>query len=199
MNTTRVRDIMVPLTEYATVDGDATLYEVVVLLEHYPASMGPTGAAGNEGARQEAVPGRLNRAVLVTGGDGGIVGRITRLDVLRALEPGYGRILDEVHIWAEDGFSREILMRAMQDYGVWDRPLDDICGKAAYKRASEIMYPLSEKELVDGEATLGQAILQLIIGRRQSLLVKRNREIVGVLRLSDVFSKITGRIKACAV
>jgi hypothetical protein len=37
------------------------------------------------------------------------------------------------------------------------------------------------------------------MGRHQSLLVTRGEEIVGVLRLSDVFKKICDSIKACRI
>jgi hypothetical protein len=35
------------------------------------------------------------------------------------------------------------------------------------------------------------------MGRHQSLLVNRGEGIVGVLRLSDVFKKVSDNIKAC--
>jgi hypothetical protein len=37
----------------------------------------------------------------------------------------------------------------------------------------------------------------MVMGRHQSLLVTRGESIVGVLRLSDVFKKVSDNIKAC--
>jgi hypothetical protein len=44
------------------------------------------------------------------------------------------------------------------------------------------------------------AIHQLIIGHQQSLLVTdKSNEIVGVLRLSDVFAAVFHKLKECSV
>jgi hypothetical protein len=37
----------------------------------------------------------------------------------------------------------------------------------------------------------------LVMGRHQSLLVTRGKDIVGILRLTDVFREIANRISAC--
>jgi CBS domain-containing protein len=60
------------------------------------------------------------------------------------------------------------------------------------------MYTPTEGEYVPDEATLDQALHQLVVGRHQSLLVTRDgREIVGILRLTDVFQEVCEMIKAC--
>ena len=61
------------------------------------------------------------------------------------------------------------------------------------------MYKPSEGEYVKEEASLNEGIHQLIVGHHQSLLVTRDKEIVGVLRLSDVFREICHMIKTCPV
>ena len=40
------------------------------------------------------------------------------------------------------------------------------------------------------DATLDEAIHLLVMGHQQSLLVKRDKTIVGILRLTDVFSAV---------
>jgi predicted transcriptional regulator len=59
------------------------------------------------------------------------------------------------------------------------------------------MVTPTPKERIAEESSLQEAVHQLIVGNHQSLLVTRDSEIVGVLRLTDVFSKICGLIKAC--
>ncbi|MEX1325835.1 MAG: CBS domain-containing protein, partial [Desulfobacterales bacterium] len=49
---------------------------------------------------------------------------------------------------------------------------------------------LSADECVNEDATLDEAIHLLIMGHHQSLLVKRDDKIVGILRLSDAFSAV---------
>jgi CBS domain containing-hemolysin-like protein len=48
------------------------------------------------------------------------------------------------------------------------------------------------------DATLDQALHQLVVGRHQSLLVaKEGGEIAGILRLTDVFQEVSQMIKSC--
>ncbi|MBW2262840.1 MAG: CBS domain-containing protein, partial [Deltaproteobacteria bacterium] len=54
-----------------------------------------------------------------------------------------------------------------------------------------------EAEHVEIDATLDEAIHQLIIGSHQSLLVTENGRVIGVLRLTDVFHEVMLAIKAC--
>lgn len=54
----------------------------------------------------------------------------------------------------------------------------------------DVMYTPADGEYVPEDATLDEGIHQLVIGHRQSLLVTRDSKVVGVLRLSDVFSQI---------
>jgi len=65
------------------------------------------------------------------------------------------------------------------------------------KKVSEFMYKLDEGEFVEEASTLNEAIHQLVIGQHQSLLVVRNDEITGLLRLTDIFSEVSNRVKAC--
>ncbi len=52
------------------------------------------------------------------------------------------------------------------------------------------MYKLSQGEYVKEDSGLNEAVHQLIMGHHQSLLVSRGEEIVGVLRLTDIFMEI---------
>jgi predicted transcriptional regulator len=83
------------------------------------------------------------------------------------------------------------------NYGLWRKPLEDLCKKAAEIRVKQIMHTPGEGELVEEDASLDVAIHQLVMGHHQSLLVARDGEIVGILRLSDVFKEICERIKVC--
>jgi predicted transcriptional regulator len=52
------------------------------------------------------------------------------------------------------------------------------------------MYSLDEGEYVDETASIADAIHQLILGHHQSLLVSKNKQVIGILRLSDVFKLV---------
>ncbi len=60
------------------------------------------------------------------------------------------------------------------------------------------MYSPAEGEYVKEDTLLNEAIHQLIMGRHQSLLVTRGEDIVGILRLTDVFREISDKISSCS-
>lgn len=180
-----VKDLMVPLSEYATAPEDATLYEAVIALEEAQQKF--------DGSRYR------HRAILVLNKEGKVIGKIAQVDVLEALEPRYAEIMTRQNGLASYGFSRKFMKEMLASYNLWDSPLKDICKKAVDIKVSSFMYTPTEGEYVGEEATLDEAIHQLVLGRHQSLLVTRGDEITGILRLTDVFEVIFGMTKECAL
>jgi len=179
----KVSSIMVPLAEYAVVSDAATLLEAVNELE---------------AAQHRFCENRYkHRAILVTDADGQVIGKLSANDVLMGLEPGYRNVASKMKLshWE---LSEQTIRGMMSDYQLWDKPLEDICRKAVQIKVKDIMYTPSSGEYVDQDATLDEAIHQLVIGRHQSLLVvDAQRRVVGILRLTDVFTEVTNRIKSC--
>jgi predicted transcriptional regulator len=56
-----------------------------------------------------------------------------------------------------------------------------------------------EGEIIDSEDTLNKAVHQIIVGHKQSLIVKSGGKIVGILRLTDVFDEIAKRMRLCKI
>jgi CBS domain-containing protein len=186
VKTIKIKDLMVPLDEYATVSVDATLLDAVTELEK---------------AQEELDRSRyhyLHRAVLVYDKKNKIVGKISQLDVLKALEPKYDELGDPDSL-SRAGFSSSFLRDMLTKYSLWEQPLADICRKGARVKVKEFMYTPTEGEYVDEEATLEEGIHMLVVGRHHSLLVTSKRKIIGVLRLTDVFSEVFQRMKTCAI
>jgi len=184
MKSILVKDLMVPLADYATVSEDATLFEAVMALEQ---------------AQERFDRSRdRHRAVLVLDKDGRVVGKISQLDVLRALEPRYAAMGDFKGS-SRLGFSAEFIRSLIEKYSLWEKPLHDICRKASQIKVKTVMYSPTEGEYVEEDATLDKAIHQLVVGHHQSLLVTRGKEIVGIIRLTDVFREVCNMIKACEI
>lgn len=177
-----VKEMMIPLEEYATVSEEADLFEAVRALE--------------EAREKYSQNNYRHRAVLVYGADRRIVGKLSQLDVIRGLEPKY-KGLDELKELSRFGVHPEQVHRMIKDYGLWNNPLEDICKSAARFKVKDVMATPTEKERIAENASLQEAVHQLVMGCHQSLLVTRGPDIVGVLRLTDVFSKISDLIKAC--
>lgn len=178
-----VKELMVPLEEYATVDQEASLYEAVMALEEAQTRFDPNRPR--------------HRAVLVFDQTRTIVGKLDFLNILRGLEPKYA----EIRELEQPGmiFTPEFIKNALEKFSLWQNPLDDICKKAARIKVKEIMGSPGHGELIPETASLNEAIHQLVLGSHQSLLVTSGEKITGILRLSDVFVTISQLIKACAL
>lgn len=175
---------MVPLSNYATVSENATLMEAVIVLEK---------------AQEDFDHSRYrHRAILVRGQDNKIIGKLSQLDVLKALEPKYQN-LEKHKGMTRYGFSRDFIELTIEQCGLWDTPLEHICQKSARRQVKEFMYSPTEGEYVTEETSLDAAIHQLIVGKHQSLLVARDHgeDITGILRLTDVFQGLFQIIKEC--
>jgi hypothetical protein len=63
----------------------------------------------------------------------------------------------------------------------------------------DFMQAPSEGEIVEENTSLDTAIHQLVMGTHLSLLVTRGVEIVGILRMSDVFAAVFHAMKQCEI
>jgi len=116
MKTVCVKDLMIPLDEYATVPKDATLYDAIIALEK-----------ALQDFDQKRYP---HRAILVYEGEkGNIVGKVGQLDVLKALEPKYEKMMEKGGSLARFGFGRQFKKSLLEQYKLWDKPLSDVCKK----------------------------------------------------------------------
>ena len=175
---------MIPLSEYATVSKDATLSEAVVALKAAPEQFDPTTYR--------------HRAILVYDEKNNIIGKLSLICILRALEPKYDQMISDkrpMHV----GFTRQFQKSMLEQLKLWEAPLKDICKKAANVKVENFMMVPVEGEYVEKNASLNEAIHQFVMGHHQSLLVTEGKKIVGVLRLTDVFTAVTEMIIACGI
>ena len=184
MKLMKVKDLMVPLDEYATVSDEATLYEAVLALEEAQEKFEP-------------LPYK-HRAILVYNKKKQIVGKISQLDVIRALEPKYGEMGD-IKSLSRFGLSRKFISSILEQNYLWEKPLEDICKKAGVTKVKDFMYTPGEGEYLNEDSSLEKACHQLVMGHHQSLLITRGDQIVGVLRLTDLFHAIFLTMKQCGL
>jgi CBS domain containing-hemolysin-like protein len=180
-----VKDLMVPLSEYATVSKTATLSEAVLALEK---------------SQQEFDQNRYrHRAVLIYDENNKIIGKVSQLDVLRSLEPKYDEMLTGGTKSFQMGFTRNFQKKMLEQLRLWNDPLDHICKKAAEKRVDSFMIKPEEGEFIEADVNLNEGIHQLVMGSHQSLLVTSpdTKEIIGILRLTDVFEAVAKEIAEC--
>ncbi len=174
-------ELMVPLEEYAVVGPDASLLDVVLALEK----------------AQRALPaGRQpHRAVLVVGPEGKVVGKLGHLAFLKALEPRYDAMGD-LRTLSRAGLSPDFITSMMGHMDLWKEDFEDICARARATRVGDVMRPVAES--VPEDAPLREALHNIIVHQSLSLLVTRGPDVVGILRLSDIFTAVTQQIRDCA-
>lgn len=183
MKTIIVKQLMVPVEAYATVSLEATLPEAVLALEKAQMSLDPSL--------------HKHRAILVLDDQGRVAGKIVMKSLLVALEPNYGKV-EVKGILERSGYSRAMIKSMLEDNALWSKPLKLVCERAATLKVRDFIEAPAEDEYIDEDATLGEAINQLIVSPYHSLLVTCGDEVAGILRLSDVFTKVCDEIKACA-
>ena len=180
-----VKDLMVPLSDYATVYQDETLFEALMALEK---------------AHEKLDPSRhRHRAILILDKKNQVVGKLSQWDVLKALEPKYGKLQDLDKI-SRAGFSQDFLKSMLVQHALWNKPLMDVCRAGGQNKVKDIMYKPTEGEYVKATAPLGAAINQLVLGQFLSLLVVDDqKKIIGILKLIDVFDEIIQTMKSCEI
>lgn len=178
-----VRDFMVPISEYATVAENATLYEAVLALEK---------------AQEDYAKNRYShRAVLVMNADKRVIGKLSQLDFLCALEEkdnNYDRAFNLSHL----GFSSKAIANHKEQHRKKTPPINEIYEKATMSNITKFMQPHSHEEYIEDTTSLDIAVHQLNAGPYLSLLVTKGTDtenIVGVLRLADVFSVVFNAMK----
>ena len=83
-----------------------------------------------------------------------------------------------------------------KDVGLWKKPLNDLVEKARNIPARQLVRPLADGEAISDDASIDEALHHLIVGRFQSLLVKHNERIIGIIRLTDVYEEMSKLLRS---
>ncbi|MBI4878071.1 MAG: CBS domain-containing protein [Planctomycetes bacterium] len=178
MNTRKVHDIMLSLSDYAVVGEEATLVEALAALERAQADL----TAGRQ----------PHRAVLVQDSSGAIVGKLDHLAFLRAL-------LLEHRPWTHQkaldmaGVSDEMKQTSADMLGLFEEDVRDLCERARNTRVSDVCTRTTAS--IDHESSLVDAIRAFLAHRTLSLLVTAGRRTVGLLRLADLFDELARTVR----
>lgn len=182
MRTYTVKELMVPISEYATVPEGSTLFEAMLALEK---------------AQEEFDQKQYHhRAILILDEKGRVIGKLSQLGVLRALEPEDEDVegIDEL---SKFGFSQELVQGLRKERRLQGVPLKDLYVRTAGLKVEDFMQAPTEGEYVEQDASLDIAVHQLVLGNHLALLVTKAKEIVGILRLTDVFVAVSRDMKEC--
>jgi CBS domain-containing protein len=156
------------------------LHEAVLALEAAQMTLDPTQ--------------HKHRAILVLDEGGNVVGKITMKDILVALEPKCGKV-EGMCVLERSGFSPDLIRSMLEDTALCTEPLQFFHDRAIQLQVKDFIQAPAQDEYIDENATLSDATRQLVVYPYHSLLVTRGDEVVGILRLSDVFARVCDIIK----
>ena len=181
MNKTQVKEIMIPILNYVTVQKENTLVEVLRYLEQARKSE-------NEHAHRDAI---------VVDANGVFIGKVTMIDVFRALEPNYAKVEQQ----QEKGvLTADFVMKAAKDFNLWIEPTQTICERGGCLLVSDAMHTPEKIEYIEETATLENALHLYVMGIHQPLIVNdKNGIVTGLLRFGDVFEVVRQRLLGCSV
>ncbi len=160
----KVKDLMIPITEYSTVPVDALVQDAIKML---------MGALNQSGA---------HRSVVVVDEQGDVMGILTLRDLIKALEP---RSLDPDAVRGSISWLVE-----NTDPGVYPEGQFTQRSKLeAKKTVREVMGKLYLITIGD-EAPLLKAVHIMLQNNVGSLPVLRDGKLVGMIRISEIFQEI---------
>lgn len=167
---------MVPISEYATVVVGTPLIDAIRALEQ---------------AQEAYTTSKYqHQAILVLDTNGDVVGKISQLRALKAIEPEFdfnGQIKEMQKLNFSESYIAKLRDQLRSQGEIIQR---ETLQKAATTKVEDFMQSHSFGEYVDEECRLDTAIHKLVAGTHLSLLVTRGEEITGILRIADVFAAI---------
>ncbi len=169
---------MVPVDDCAHISWEANLIDAIVALEE----------------AQERLPeGRACWTILVTDDRRRIVGKLGRQSLVNAIGVNYNILRDREKL-DRFGVSSDSISSMMGHYSFFQQTLMNLCRRARSIKARDVMHPVSES--IDQNASLQEAIHRFGRWQTLSILVTSGAEVVGILRLPEVFQEISKQVLA---
>ena len=165
-----VADIMIPLSYCMKVQKDYSLLDVFKALDQ-------TQKSKNESPQKDSI---------VFDENGVFLGKVTMIDIFRALEPNYSRVKQQ-HKTASK-LSAGAYMQIAEDFNLWLEPTQTIRHRAGQLKVADVMHIPEQIEYIKEKENLEKAMHIYIMGVHQPLIVKNaDNEVTGVLRFGDIF------------
>ncbi|MDD9302229.1 MAG: CBS domain-containing protein [Desulfobacter sp.] len=178
MKEIKIKDVMIPLSNYVTIKEENTLYDVFQILE------------------KNRTSSHAHRDAIVIDETGAFKGKVTMIDIFKALEPNYTKLFKN---YKDGTLTKEYVLNAVKDLGLWVEPMKTLCERGMDIRVSEVMHVPKSSEFIQEEDSVETALHEYVMGVHQPLMVKNNEKVTGVLRFGDLFEIIRKRMLACPI
>ncbi len=173
-----VRDVMIPIANYVTVKPENHLPGVLRAIED----------------KRLAEDGHAHRDAIVIDDQGRFVGKVTMIDVFRALDSGFRKIRSER---TEKTLTDHFVQKAVKELNLWMDPVETVCQRGSKVTVAEAMHKPEDFEFIQEDDSLEKALSYYVMGVHQPLIVKKGGEVTGVLRFGDLFEVVHKRLVAC--
>ena len=174
-----VKALMIPISNYVTVKESDTLVGVLEALES---------------AREANA--RAHRDAIVVDTDGTFLGKVTMIDIFRALEPNYKKKAGSSRTGT---LTSAFVMKAVKEFNLWTEPEQTICQRGSKKTVAEVMHTPQSVEFLQEDDTLEKALNLYVMDVHQPLIVKNGETVTGVLRFGDMFEVVRKSLLACDI
>lgn len=182
MEKMKVRELMRPIEEFPRISSQASFMKAVDALEK---------------AQREFSSGAAPQRILVVYDEAGkIVGKLSPRDLVQGLEPNYDTI-DNLKTVPHYRVGQSTLDAMKKEFRLWQKPLAEMCRKAYSVKIENFIRLPTPDHMVNGDDKMDQAFHLFVVGQHDSLFVKEGETIVGLIRFSDVYRKITQTMREC--
>lgn len=173
-----VKELMIPIANYVTVKKEDHLVEVLTAIEN----------------KRKAEQGHAHRDAIVVDDSGQFVGKVTMIDIFRALEPNFRKVKKAEQ---EQTLTSEFVRKAVRELNLWIEPVEDVCARGGGVTVADAMHVPENSEYIREEDTLEKALSLYVMGVHQPLIVKNGDTVTGVVRFGDIFEVVRERLLKC--
>lgn len=183
MENMSMRELMCPVEDFPRISSEVNFYDTLMALEK-------TQEAFKTGESKQ-------RILLVEDQDGIIIGKVSPMDLITGLEANYEKIdkPETIYRWGL-GYALESMK---EDYRLWQEPLADLCRKSAEFKVETFATKPSKGHMVDIDDRMDKVFHFFAMARHDSLFVMEKDKVIGLLRFSDVYKKLSQQIKECVI
>ncbi len=173
------KDVMISVSDYVTIKEDSSLFDLFQVLEE-----------------KKSTSSHAHRDAIVVDAAGGFKGKVTMIDIFKALEPSYNRLFKN---YRDGMLSKESVLNAARDIGLWLEPMKDVCERGRGITVTEVMHIPDDADFIQEDDSLEKALHKYVMGVHQPLIVKKGDQVTGVLRFGDLFEVVRKQMLACPI
>lgn len=172
-----VKDVMIPISNYVTLKEENTLLDVFRILEE-----------------SKTNSSHAHRDAIVVDEKGSFKGKITMIDILKALEPNYNKLFKN---YRDGTLTKEAVLNAARKMKLWEEPMQTIFERGMGIKVSEVMHLPNDGEFIQENDSHEKALHKYVMGAHQPLIVKNGDQVTGLLRFGDLFEIVRNQMLTC--